>query len=946
MSGADLPGATVELFERAQELRSIDHALRQAQAGNGSALVIEGPAGIGKTSLLAAAHALAERHTMAVLAARGHELEEHFPYGIVRQLFERPVEEKSGADLLAGAAQLAGAVVLGADHSSASAEPQDAALGHLHGLYWLTVNLSQRAPLLITVDDAQLADGPSLRFLLHLTRRLEGVATALLVSIRPGEKSSSSDLLAQLLLEPHLGTVRPGPLGQATIAHLVAAGLGRPPDEEFVTACQSATGGVPFLVHELVSALHEDGIEPTPERSVRVRGLGPGTVARATLGRLRRSSAGAVSLTRAISVLGRDATLPRAASLGALDGERALDALDALVAAEVIDRGPRLEFVHPIVRAAIYDEIPPGTRSALHLQAAGLLAAEGAEIDAVAAQLLASEPTGSEDVVAQLREAARLALARAAPADAFAYLTRALREGGGRSQTAELTFELAGAAAFSGQPSTLEHYREARRLAEDPVLRGRISLGLARLLIYTGEADEAAAVTEQALAELEEREPELTLRLERIRAGAAAYDPRQVHTFDRRLPVLRRLADADGQASGTLALLLACVGAWRSEDPDAVIELVRRGWYRGRVLEGPVDDLTLLQGIGGAVIVDDLILARQLTDELLAKARARGSPYAYIGGTIYAGWIAARAGRLAPAEAEFRAALDPIEEHAMLFGVPSLLWFASDVTLERGVAELADLAETTTLGPLAGTGSDALFLEARGKIRHAAGRTEEGIADLRHAGEIYRPLGFRNPSASSWRSTLALMLRDDDPGEARRLAAEELQDAARSGQPRGLGVAHRALGLLEPGPAARAHLEMAVRVLDGSPARLEHARALIELGAAIRRAREPRAAREPLRSGLDLAVACGATRLADHARTELTASGARPRRPRATGRDALTASELRVARLAAEGRTNTEVAQALFVTAKTVDTHLSHAYAKLGISSRRELAAALEAAAD
>src|ERR1700733_11977785 len=135
MSGADLPGATVELFERAAEVRSIDHALRQAQAGNGSALVIEGPAGIGKTALLAAAHASAERHTMAVLAARGHELEEHFPYGIVRQLFERAVEEKSGAELLTGAAQLAGAVVLDADHSSASAEPQDAALGHLHGLY-------------------------------------------------------------------------------------------------------------------------------------------------------------------------------------------------------------------------------------------------------------------------------------------------------------------------------------------------------------------------------------------------------------------------------------------------------------------------------------------------------------------------------------------------------------------------------------------------------------------------------------------------------------------------------------------------------------------------------------------------------------------------------------------------------------------------------------------
>jgi DNA-binding CsgD family transcriptional regulator len=239
-----------------------------------------------------------------------------------------------------------------------------------------------------------------------------------------------------------------------------------------------------------------------------------------------------------------------------------------------------------------------------------------------------------------------------------------------------------------------------------------------------------------------------------------------------------------------------------------------------------------------------------------------------------------------------------------------------------------------------------MFLEARGRIRHSVGRTEDGIADLRHAGEIYRALGFRNPNGSSWRSTLALMLRDEDPEEARRLATEELDEATRTGQPRALGVAHRALGLLEPDPGGRAHLEEAARIIDGSPARLEHARAQIELGAAMRRAREPRAAREPLRAGLDLAVACGATRLAERARIELTASGARPRRQRATGPDALTASELRVAQLAAEGRTNAEVAQALFVTAKTVDTHLSHAYAKLGISSRHQLANALEPSPD
>lgn len=948
MSGADLPAATAQLFERSQELRSIDRALNQARAGNGSILVIEGPAGIGKTALLAAAHASARRYAMTCLAARGHELEEHFPYGVVRQLFERAVrhEPKARGGLLDGAAWLASPVLLEADQSLPSPQERDAALGHIHGLYWLTVNLAQRAPLLITVDDAQLSDAPSLRFLLHLSRRLDGVATAALVTVRSGEGGSSSELLAQLLLEPHVGSLRPAPLGQATIAHLVATGLGRTPVDEFVTACRGSTGGVPFLVHELVSALREDGIEPTHDRAAQIRELGPLTVARATLGRLRRSSDDAVALTRAIAILGREATLPRAAALAAHDDLQALDALDTLTAARVISHEPRLEFVHPIVRAAIYDEIPPGTRSALHRQAAVLLAAEGAELDAVAAQLLASEPTGSQEVVAQLREAARLALTRGAPSDAFAYLTRAVAEGGDRVQMAEITFELAGAAALSGQPSMLEQYREARRLAQDPVLRGRISLGLAPLLSYVGKTDDAAALVEAALAELDDREPELTVRLERLRAGAGVYDPRQVAEFEGRLPVLRELADRGGQAGGTLALLLACAGAWRSEDPVAVVELVKHGWDGGRVLDGPVDDLTLLQGVGALTIVDDLGLARQLTDELLVAASARGSLYGFIAGTIFRGWIEARAGRLKDAEAEFHPTLDPIHEHGLLFAVPSLAWFASDVILERSVADLTPLTETASLGPLAETGSHALLLEVRGKTRHAAGRTAEGIADLRHAGDIYRALNFRNPNGSSWRSTLALMLGNDDLSEARRLATEELDDAARTGQPRALGVSHRALGLLEPEPAGRGHLAEAVRILDGTPARLEHARALIELGAAMRRAREPRAAREPLRSGLDLAVACGATRLADRARTELTASGARPRRPRATGRDALTASELRVAHLVAEGRTNAEVAQSLFVTTKTVDTHLSHIYAKLRISSRHQLADALEPTGD
>jgi DNA-binding CsgD family transcriptional regulator len=160
--------------------------------------------------------------------------------------------------------------------------------------------------------------------------------------------------------------------------------------------------------------------------------------------------------------------------------------------------------------------------------------------------------------------------------------------------------------------------------------------------------------------------------------------------------------------------------------------------------------------------------------------------------------------------------------------------------------------------------------------------------------------------------------------------------------PRRIGVGLRSLGLLEQDrDAVLSNLEEAVNVLEGTSAQLEYARALVELGAARRRVGERAAARQPLSDGLDLATRCGAVRLAERAGVELAATGARPRRSRNTGRDALTPSELRVAQMAADGLTSQEIAQLLFVTTRTIDAHLSHTYAKLGINSRGQLAAAL-----
>jgi DNA-binding CsgD family transcriptional regulator len=213
-------------------------------------------------------------------------------------------------------------------------------------------------------------------------------------------------------------------------------------------------------------------------------------------------------------------------------------------------------------------------------------------------------------------------------------------------------------------------------------------------------------------------------------------------------------------------------------------------------------------------------------------------------------------------------------------------------------------------------------------------------------GRIADALGF-GPTYTSWRSAVALGLPASRRDEALALAREELDRARRSGLPRPEGVSLRTLGLLEAPEAGLEHLRDSVSALEPSPARLELARSLVELGATLHRSGSSAEARDPLRRALQLAQESGADRLAKRARAELQAAGGRPGTAGSARRDRLTASELRVALLAAQGMSTPEIAQDLYVSPKTIESHLHHAYAKLGLSgrgARRRLAQALDAA--
>jgi DNA-binding NarL/FixJ family response regulator len=339
------------------------------------------------------------------------------------------------------------------------------------------------------------------------------------------------------------------------------------------------------------------------------------------------------------------------------------------------------------------------------------------------------------------------------------------------------------------------------------------------------------------------------------------------------------------------------------------------------------------QVLGAFVEAEELDQALVAIDQVDAAARASGAAIGLLTAIAHRGWVHARRGDLAHAEAELATVIGLAQDANLLMGITTALFLLIDVLLEReNQIHVVELVEQTELGPdFLKTASGAMLLEARGRLRLLRRDRAQGIEDLRSAGQIISVLRF-GPAYSSWRSSLALALTPVERDEAYALASEELELAQLTGLARPQGIALRTLGILQEPPATVDLLRQSVALLQDSPAQLEHARSLVELGSALRRANQRVEARGSLVAGLQLAYACGAQRLTARAQQELQAGGGRRPRFSTTGRDSLTASELRVVKLAASGATNTDIAQELYVSLKTVETHLTRAYVKLGLA--------------
>ncbi len=936
-----MSSATSALRERERELGALRESLDQACAGTGSLLLVEGPAGVGKTELVREARAAAEQANATPLEARGSELEQPFAFGIVRQLLEPMIGDAPGRDeLFAGAAGPAARLFVPDERQTPDAEVGFEAL---HSLYWLVVNLADRSPLLVSVDDCQWVDRDSLRFLAYLAQRIEGVRVALLLAGRRPDSAAvdGGSMWAQVASRPEADVLQLRPLSESASVALARERLGAEAAEDFCRACHRATGGNPLFLRELLRALDAAGVAPSVDAAGEVQTVGPAAVSRFVLHRLATLGPDAGELARAVAVLGDDSGLELAGQVAGLTDDAARLAADDLVRADIFVGVERLGFVHPIVRAALYEDLAPGERQARHAAAADALAGEGAPPERVTAHLLLTTATGDERRVQMLRAAGRDAVRRGAPGAAAARLRRALAESPAEHDRAEILVELGTVEVASMQfEAAEEHLHSALSSEAEPILRADAASMLGRCAIASG--GRSAEATVDALASLSDQlrplDPERSLELgaellmvatavPRLRSGLAAH--------------LQRFREQSAGHPGFEAVARIHAAQERLIQGGAAAAAVEEAQaaLAAGLPAGAATNATFL-----ALLILELgeqyDQALRLLDIALEGARREG--HATRQGLIHGrrAAIALAQGSLHDAQVEAETGLLLVENQH--FALLQLLAVAMTVQIERGDLEAAaELAET---GEAVGIAEDRLYLDqflvARGRLRIAEGEVREGAHELIWCGR--RLEAYDVPWPGDWKVFAAPALASLGESEmAAGLGREQLAIARRVGAPGALGRALRSAGLAIGGREGLELLEEAVSVLERSSARLELAHALADLGAELGRTGQRREGRDAQRRAIELADECGAIALADRARAELHSGPGRRPRAELTGPGALTAAEWRVCRQVAAGHTNREVAQALFVTEKTIERHLSSAYQKLGIRSRFQLPAAI-----
>lgn len=929
------------LLERNAEYDLLGSALKAAVGGTGQVVLVQGSPGIGKTRLLDSLCSQAG-DAARVLRGRGGEQERDLPLGVVRELFE-PVTAKATAaerrTLFAGVAGLTEPLFGSGDGQLGAS--LDSAFAVVHGLYWLTANLAERTPLVLAVDDGHWCDDATQRWLAYLIPRIVELPVVLAIGLRPRELDPSCSLAGALAATDDLTVIEPQALTVDGTACLLEDVLGTA-DEAFGAAVHQATGGNPLLVRTVASALSVAKVRPIAANVSRVEAIGVERIGRIILPRLHRLGQQVVEFARAAATLGEGCALRDAGTLAGLDSGAAVAAADALAAADILRADRSLAFTHPLVRAAIADELSHGARAELHRLAAELLTANGAPPDEIARHLLATEPAGDVTVVNALIRAAQVATGRGAPEAATTFLERALRERPPEVMRAPLLLQLGVAAFRCRHPHTVQWLEEALEGASDP----------AQWVLTWLTLTQAVAVREEPmpddlyLTNAPRLEGELAWPVAATKIMVDYTLPDIPDTiWDGLLPPLEQIPRGATPFQRMWLAMAALRSLMDGDSAERTIQLADLALANGQLLAEALD--TSLPAFAGWALLNGGELERgfDLMSAGMEAAARRASPTPFEWFSAGRSVLNLSFGHIADAEADLLGSFGEHRERTWTAGLPVQLAALVELLIEQGELARAD-EELRRHGLLEQNPKPSVFLArflaCRGHLHLTQGRARRALTDLEACGGYLRERGAPHSAAVRWRPDAARCLALLGERErAIQLATEQVADARRFGAAHLIGMALRALGTVTAGDDGIDILRESVAVLEGTPVRLEHAYALCDLGVLLRHNRHPRDAREPLGRALDFAARAGARALTDRATHELRATGARPRRRAVTGPQALTAAERRVATLAASGRTNTEIAQSLFVTRKTVEKHLGNAFMKLAITARSGLRAAL-----
>jgi DNA-binding CsgD family transcriptional regulator len=924
---AGSPSAPLPLVERAAELEVLSATIARLTAGGGAVIVVEGAAGLGKTALLERGAHRAETAGCLVRRAAPGPLERQFPFGAVRALLEAPLREAPGSErarLLDGAAAPAGELLL----EGATPRGNSTTL-MAHGVLWLCLALAERRPLALVVDDAQWADRSSLEVLLYVARRIEDVPLLILVAARAHDPDAASDLLTLLGSARAATVLRPGPLTARGAVRLIRQIAPATP----VTVCRechSAVGGSPWLLGELARQIAAYGAEEigAPTATVRI----------GVRRRLAELPPRDRRVVEAMAIVGDGAAPDVVAAVAGVAVGELHPARDGLRAAGLLTEGES-RFAHGLIAAAIADGLARTERERLHREAARALMAVRADCRLVASHLLECGPQADPAISECLQEAAR----HAEPQVAAAYLERALAEGVPGEDRGELLARLGTLSFDAGLPGSRQRLREALREVRDRDSRIAVLTRLAALNLLDAADDGLAQAFEQELAR--ETDPDVRLAVEVASLDALLVSGKRHGERARRVAAIDLSRMADPLLERVILAHRAWVGVERGmPDAGTWAELAQRALEHDLLL-GEAHSRAAYALCARVLLTSDHPQAGPAIAAMRGAAVERGALRLRVAAEWYAADHALRTGRVAEAENLARLALELAGSDRTVFtGVVEVLVCA---LAERGAfGEARELLRERGLDNALGPAAWAIGVRhARARLALAERDFAQAYAEAAQLGELRSQQGRPNPSLMPWRSTAALALAHvGRRAEAARVADTELHAAERFGAPVPVANALHARAVAEPDHAERVALcERALSVVAGAPSGLEVVRLRLELGAALNSLGRRLEAREALRPALADAAAAGAVLLAEHARRALVATGLRPRRAAMEGAAALTPRQRQICELAAVGKGNRAIAQELFLSVKTVETHLAASYRKLGVRTRAELAAGLAA---